>query len=369
MSTQVKKNTFSEKFLRLFPSPVFLQMHSVGLDITDSSVRFLGLQKTKNGKEVKKFGSYKIPENVIINGKIKNKEELAKVLHQIKKDHNINFVNVSLPEEQAYLFQTKIKLDKTKRKQLRNVLEFKLEENVPVSSRELVFDFEPIDYKKGKKDIDMSVAAFPVRMIAEYISALNMAGLTPKSFEIEAQSIARSVIPKGDMGTYMIVDFGKIRTGISIVSGEILRFTSTVDVGGNTLSKAVQKYFNVGPEEADKIKNEKGFARYKENEELLEILMSTVSVLKDEINKHYLYWSSRTDQHGESKTIDKIILCGGSSNLAGLAEYLSLSIDIPVDIANVWTNNFSIDEVVPEIEFRFSLSYAASIGLALRDFS
>lgn len=366
MSTKDEHSMFSGKLLKVFPPPHFLQMSAVGFDITDNSVRFLELTKPKENKRIKCFGNYEIPEKVISEGKIIDLGKLIKVLSLVKKENNINFINASLPEEQAYLFQATISIAELGKNEIRNLLEIKLEENVPFSSKDLVFDYEIIREHKDKKEIDVNITAFQVSIVNDYVSAFRGAGIIPISFEIEAQSIARAIIPKDDLKTYMIVDFGKLRTGIAIVSGGILRFTSTISVGGDTLTVAVRKHFNVDKEEADKIKNEKGFARYKENEDLFETLMTTVSVLKDEINKHFLYWNSKEDHDGKVDEIKKIILCGGSANLAGLPEYLSVNLDVPVEIANVWANAFSLEDFIPEIEHRHSLAYSTSIGLALR---
>ena len=61
------------------------------------------------------------------------------------------------------------------------------------------------------------------------------------AFEVEPESIARSVVPAGDRGTYMVMDFGRTRTGIFIVSGGAVSFTSTVSVGGYSLTRAIAK--------------------------------------------------------------------------------------------------------------------------------
>ena len=41
-----------EGLAKLFPPPDFLTTPATGVDITDTSVRFLKLKKTKNGKEI-----------------------------------------------------------------------------------------------------------------------------------------------------------------------------------------------------------------------------------------------------------------------------------------------------------------------------
>lgn len=166
----------------------------------------------------------------------------------------------------------------------------------------------------------------------------------------------------------MIIDFGKKRTGLSIVSNGLLSFTSTLDVVGDTLTTSIAEHFSVSTEEAERIKNESDFIKNKDNSELFTTLIGTISQIKDEIEKHHRYWNTRTDKYGNPMPqIEEIILCGGSSNVVGLREYLSGSLKIKTERANVWRNAFSFNDVIPEIDFPHSLGYATAIGLALRE--
>ena len=53
-------------------------------------------------------------------------------------------------------------------------------------------------------------------------------------------------------------------------------------------------------------------------------------------------------------------------NLNGLPEYLSESLGVPCERADVWTNAFKTNLVVPPITKRYSYGYATAIGLALK---
>jgi len=59
-------------------------------------------------------------------------------------------------------------------------------------------------------------------------------------------------------------------------------------------------------------------------------------------------------------------LCGENGSLRSLDDYLSLSLGLNIEKALVWRNLFSLDEVVPNMDFFTSLEYAAAIGLAMR---
>lgn len=351
------------KFYQFFPPPQFLQMPAVGLDISDTAMRFVELVEKRKGFEIGKFGELAIPRGVIESGEVKKPADLNALFVKLKKAYNLEFVSVSLPEEKAYLFD--LRLPAMKRSALHNAIELALEEHVPIKAEEALFDYDVV--KEDQSFCKVVVSVVPRALVDGYLEAFQGSGITPVAFEVEAHAVARATVPHEDKGTYMLVDFGKTRTGIAIVSEGAVQFTSTVPVGGGLLTGAIAKSLSVSYEEAEKIKQEKGISEGNAHDDLSLSLMSTISILRDEINKHKTYWQERMDDYGKQRpSIQKIFLCGGDSNLAGFLDYLSSGVVVPVEFASVMTNVNTLDEYIPEISFSDSLRYATAIGLALR---
>lgn len=381
---------YIDRFFSFFPTPRFLSIPAVGIDISDQSVKYIELKVTKDGIVLSKYGKKDIEKGVVERGRIINKQKLAVILKEIRKETSYQYAHVSLPEEHGYLFQSEVESN-IDEDQIRNVLEFNLKEEVPLSPQQSVFDYVIVPRQKvitfttpfEEKDIEntedvekivsapdtintVSVSAYPKEVMNEYIGAFEAAEFKILSLEIEARAIARSVIEKDSDETYMIIDIGRSQAGLSIVNRGVVLFTSTLDVGGDDLTKAIQKNFSVSHEEAEKMKNKTGFINSKDNQELFGTLFSAMSVLKDEIVKHYTFWEEEDKQKEVIDPISRILLCGGNANLAGLPEYLSVQVGVQAEQANVWINNFSFDDFIPEIDYRHSLEYATAIGLALR---
>lgn len=354
-------------FLHTFPTPRFLTMPAVGLNLSDHSIKILELIPNGPNFKLGRYGDEKIPDGVINNGTINDKKALKEVLFALKRKYSLKFVSVSLPEEKAYVFRTEIEKSEDK-KEIRNKIEFQLEENVPISSNEAIFDYKIIPNESDDGKLKVSVSVLPQKVVASYVSLFHEVGLVPVSFEIEAESIARAVIKSGDMGTYMIVDYGRTRTGFSVISHGVIRYTSTINIGGESLVEAIQKHSNVSREEAEEIKMEKGLNRG--NKKLSIALSNIIADLEEEINKQYVYWHTHKDNEGQvGEKIQKIILSGGNSNFPGLDEHLAAKMKIKVEKANVWANVFSLDKVTPSIKLGDSLSYASAVGLALHSFN
>jgi type IV pilus assembly protein PilM len=245
-------------------------------------------------------------------------------------------------------------------------VEFDFETHVPLPPGEALFDYEPI--RRVEAGTIVAVTAYAKRIVNQYTSVFHDAGITPRSFEVESQALARAAVRESDRSkVVMLIDFGRRTTRIAVVEYGVVAFTATVDIGGDTLTTAVMKVFNVPEAEAEEIKNNKGFLMNKDNKNLVEALMTTVSVMKDEIVKHITYWNTPPADDLPRKPIEKIIMCGGNANLRGFLEYLEGSVSVPVSMANVWANAFSLDEYVPQMQISESLEYSTAIGLAIRD--
>lgn len=355
---------------RFLPPPAYITMPCVGVDISDASLKYVSFKPNMHGssvRELEQWGDITIPSGVVERGTVLDPKKLVAVLKEFKDKTKAEYIRVSLPEERAYLFETEVKKNMPM-KEVKGLLEFRLEENVPIPSREVLFDYSILPIRPNSNTASISVVAYARETIQTYYDACIEANLRPLTFEVEAQAMARAMIPTDIKGSTMIVDFGKTRTGIGIVTEGTLLYTSTIDIGGEQLSQVLRKVLgnDIAESELTKIKNTKGLLREVESSDVRDALISTVSVIKDELATRMQYWHMRNGIDNNRK-IGSIILCGGSSNLKGLPEYITETTGVPAFRGNVWENTFSLDDTVPPIDLRHSYGYAVAIGLALKN--
>jgi type IV pilus assembly protein PilM len=236
-------------FSHYFPTPSYLAMDSFAIDISDKSIKYGELIKNSSGISLGKYGREKIPEGIIVSGKIEKEDELVNILKKIKEKNGFHFIRVSLPEEQMYLFT--LSIPKTKNEDLRDVILLQIEEYIPLKAIDAVFDYDII-HDDGK-NILVEVVSMASIVIESYISVFNKAGLIPLAFEIESQAIARAVVPIGEKAPVMIVDFGDARTGVSIYQNGRIYLTTTLSIGGIDLTNMIAKTYSISFEEAEKI--------------------------------------------------------------------------------------------------------------------
>jgi len=350
-----------KRILDFFPPPRFLEMAPVGFSISDSAIRFVDLRRSGASLKLHAYAEKQLAPGLVSGGYVHNIEELTKTIKDFKEEHKLHFVRAALPEEKAYLFKTDVPT--TEEGSIRDSIEFKIEENVPLSVATAVFDYSVIDRHPNKESehIDVIVSVLPIKVAATYIEVLEGAGLIPVSFQVESQAVSRSIIKKGDKNTYFIVNLGKEKTGLYVVSNETVHFASTF-----VLNSASEKDVSKGSS-SFVLKNE---IKKDEGDSCDELWVREVA---EEIEKLFSYWHTHEDKQGElGKKISKVLVCGDHPEVGKCVSPIASAVNVPVVIANVWTNAFSFDDYIPEIPLIHSeknkdssLKYAAAIGLAL----
>jgi type IV pilus assembly protein PilM len=355
----------SRTLARWFPVPHVLSPRASGVDITDASIKWLTLSPTKHGLTLANYGSQPLAAGVVQTGSVRNIDALADALKEVKKKTKIAHAHAALPEEGAYVFSMHVNPGST-RAQIMSMIEFELEGRVPIPPKQAVYDFDFVG-ARGEHGEEIAVTVFPRELAEGYASAFSRAGIELVSLEIEARSIGRAVSAHGDPIT-LLVDCGKGRTGIAILKNGIPIFTSTIEVGGEQMSRAVMETLSVSEDEAMQFKNEHGLVPDDPaQQKAFEALDKVASQLADEIARHYRFWDTRRAESGERiLPVERVFLVGGTVNLKGFPEYIAGRVHVYTERPNIWRNVANFDDYIPPIEYRNSFQYATAIGLALR---
>lgn len=340
------------------------------MDISEVSLRFVELIPKGRGFVLGKHGERPISEGVIAEGEIKNMETFCDVLRKVRKDFGISFVRASLSEAHAYLAD--IEVPRVPFRDLRASLELQLDQYVPLAPNDLFFDYTIIDGgipgQKNSPHLKLAVSVVPRSPVLKYIEAFSGAGLTLLSLEVDADALVRAILPPTAMETTMIIEMGRVKTGVYVVKNRVVRFASELDFGAKVVSAGLQKKLSVSIGELSKILAS-CYGETAPSPEASEVLREFFGELLEEIRKHHMYWNSRhAKEAGSGEEIERIILAGSQSALYGLPEYLSAGLREQVEMANPWTNLSSFSEYIPEISRENSLRYATAIGLALHPY-
>lgn len=347
-------------YSKFFTPPKFLEMPSVSIEIESRGISFLSTKNTERGLLPDVYGLIPLPEGAMSLGEIIKREPIIKALTDIRKKTKVNFVRFSIPEEKTYIFKTH--LPDLKPKEIHDILDFKIEENVPLSAKEAVFDYDIAPGPKNISGLDVVVSVTPLALVEELQGIFSLAGLTPVFFSPESNNVAKALIKDSNQQVIIIANIRENNIILSLVVSGVVCQTSSLNFGSSTFSELLAKYFEVSLDEALKIKKEKLYVDNPDSVEIFSYLINTISAIKDEIYKFVSYCNEREDVTGQ---VDRIILGGRDALIVGFDKYLSLNLNIKVDIANVWLNNFDLDTFIPEISKIDSEDLAVVNGLSL----
>jgi type IV pilus assembly protein PilM len=349
---------------RWFPTPSLLVRVGAGVDISDNSIKWIELTAAPHGWEIGVYGYAALDAGIVVEGVVKDAVKLGAAIAALRaKIGGVKSVHAALPEEAGYVFSMTVP-SAHDRMEVMHMIEFELEGRVPLHADQAVYDYDVVSH--SETGVEISVAVFPIALVEGYVRAFEAGGIELRSLEIEASSIARAVVPQGASDVSLLVDFGRTRTGFAILKGSMPIFTSTVAVGGKSLTETVMTALSVSDMEANTFKDEVGLLS-KDDERVHEAVMGTAATLSDEILRHYRYWDTRRNEAGERVTpVARVLLAGGSATLKGLPEYIASRVQAPTSLVDVWGNVCSFDAYIPPIDQKQSLGFATAVGLALR---
>jgi type IV pilus assembly protein PilM len=364
-----------------------LKIEAFGLDISDLSLKIIKLKKKGKFFNLASFAETEIKPEVVQNGEIKDEQLLSKTiketLNNIKGEKlKTKYAIVSLPEEKSFL--QVIQLPRMKEGELEKAVHFEAENYVPMPIDQVYLGYQIIPSLNQSVDhTDVLIAAIPKKTVDPYLSCLKAAGISPLVFEIESQAVSRCLIKnENTKSPVLLIDLGATRTSFIAFSGNSLRFTTSISVSSNNFTEAVSKNLKISKSEAEKLKRKYGLEEkiklkisnettmLKERGEIFESLVPSLADFSQQIGKYLDYYQNH-DFHDHTKgcnrKIEKIILSGGGANLKGLANFLSLELKLPVELANPWVNILPEKlEEVPGLSFEKSLGFTTALGLAIR---
>lgn len=362
-----------------------LQPEIFAIDINDSSVKVVGLQKKNNQFLLRSFNESAIPEGIVKEGAIINQEALVKIIQNtcrnVKgKKITTKYVIASLPEEKS--FSQVIQMPRMTQEELVKAVPFEAENYIPLPIEKVYLDFQLTSDHKEKElsgHLDVSVNVMPKLIVDSYVTCFKAAGLVPCIMEIESQAIARALIKNGRAeAPVAMIDLGKDNTSFIIFSDTSVRFTTSVPFRANHLTEAIATALEIPADEAEKLKLDNGLAiktappSKKGKDPVVqaqEAMKPVVVDFAEKIKKYINFYEGHAshDSFPSDVKIEKIMLCGGGANLKGLPEFLSEQLGIPVQLGDPFTNIIPCEKGKKcPIIYPKALSYVTAFGLALR---
>ena len=341
-------------------------MPIIGLDLGSHSFRAVELERKKNESTLLKFGEY---ENPKLNFRSDSKDDINAYVGALKgffTEIGFDTPNVVVSLDESHVYMKTIKVPKMSDKDLKNSINFEAEHEIPLPLSEVTLSYQKMDIDMEKGKMNVQLVAAKKAVLDRYVDITKKAKLVPRAIEPETLALGRVL---GDsvsspMGT-IIVDIGYSNTLIIIVYGGFVRFTRSVLVGGDVITRAIQQGLSLDYAQADEYKKVYGMDPQQVEGKIFETAKPIMDNIITEVKRAAIFFTKKTS----NVLMKRVILVGGTAQMPGLLSYMANNLDLEVELANPFKNISISDKLEGNKKMLLEKgpTYAAAVGLALKE--
>lgn len=345
----------------------------LGLDIGSHSIKVMELKEAKGGTwKLQKFGLHKLPAEAIVDGAIMNSAAVVEGIRDLIARHKIKTRDVSASISGHSVIIKKITLPAMTEDELSESIQWEAEQYIPFSINDVNLDTQILSINEDSGQMDVLLVAAKKDIIQEYTAVISEAGLKPLIMDVDCFTIENTYDLSESLGpseVVALVNIGASLININILNNGITAFTRDINMGGNQFTEEIQKQLNVSYEEAEALKLGGNISSTQSTTEAIvpqevgAILRSTSEAVSLEIQRSIDFYLATAS----GISLSKVVLSGGTSKVAGLAEALETTLNAKVEMADPFRHiNFNPKEFDPDYLSDLAPLSAVVAGLAVR---
>jgi type IV pilus assembly protein PilM len=310
---------------------------AIGLDIGTSGVRAAELSFGKDAVTLQKFGQVALPDGAVRDGEILDAAAVSQAIKQLWSHTRFSGKRVVVGVANQKVVVRQVDIPWMPVEELKRSLGYQVQDFVPMPVEQAVLDFHTLDEavaEDGARTLRGLLVAASRDMVEGVLTAVQGAGLTPTMIDLTSFAVLRALGSSDPLGltspVEALVDVGARVTNVVVHQGGVPRFVRILPMGGEDVTTAVADRMGVPHEQAEAVKQEMGLHGDVTDEAVkaaIRIADITVAGFVDEVRGSLDYYSAGAD----SLPIDRLLLTGGGSRLAGLAARLSAATRIAVE--------------------------------------
>jgi type IV pilus assembly protein PilM len=354
----------------------------VGLDIGTSSIKVVQVKQNVDKWHLTALGIVDIPNEV---QESKNPEfqraALAETIKRVFKEKGIKTKRVVTSLSGDSVIIRYVKLPFMTVEEMRSTISHEAEQYIPLNIDQVILDFQILGetQEDGQKKMDVLLVAAKVDVVDQHLALLKLAGLIPVVIDLDTFALENAyeinrLEPNEE--TIALINMGASQSTINILEGNTTRFTRDIPVAGNDFTREIQKEFNLKFVEAEELKKTHGTISMEEDDfslstvshkddrvlRMSDVMTPVLNKLLGEIRRSFDYYETQA----RKKTVERVVLLGGSAKLKNVNRFLANKLGIPVEnfatFRNVDIEKGIDSEYLADKEYQLGVC----LGLALR---
>lgn len=338
----------------------------LGLDIGAQTIKAVQISREKNSNQLLAAGFIPTPakaSSLLTSQKGNDEQVLADSINRLVHDMKISGAEVSASLPSANVITRVMEMPLMTDSELASSIKWEAEQYIPMPLSKVKIDYTVIDKNEQTNKMKILLIAAPTDLIEKYMRVITLAGLTPVALETEVLAATRSITASFPLlSQALVISFGATTCEIALLHEQILVFTKSIPVGGNTLTRAIAQELGFEVAQAEEYKKTYGLEEDKLEGKIAKSIAPYLTTIYTEIEKNVAYFK---EQYPKDE-ITNITVCGGGAKLPGLVFALTKNFGLDSQISNPFINLAVDPNILPSLSPDAPI-YTQAIGLALKD--
>lgn len=349
--------------LNLFSRP---PSQIVGIDLGTYSTKVVQLRYEKERGILETYGEllneiyFKGEANAESSFLRRSDAQVASLLKDILRESNVTAKEAVFAIPANSSFTTTVPFPLVPEKELKEAIPYEARRYIPIPISEVVLDWQVLGSDEERKKLEVLLIAVPKEIIEKFKRIAEAAGLYLRSLEIETFSMVRS-LGGNELAPTAFINLGHRTTTLAIADRRTVRVSHNFSRGSSELTKTLERGLGINHERAETMKREIGLSEKPEEKEIASVITPFVETMLTEIERFISIYNRKAP-----RTVQKINLTGGGSNLKGLIEYAVAKFGIEVTRGYPFSRTIAPAFMQPILR-EIGPSFSVASGLALHE--
>jgi type IV pilus assembly protein PilM len=347
----------------------FLRLGSksiLGLDIGSSCVKAVEVAPRGDSFDLLHLGVAPLPHDAIVEGAFLYASAIADAIREAVAQSGSKAKHTAAAVVGHSVIVKKITVPAMTAAELEESIRWEAEQYIPFDVNEVNLDFEILQPGDAERPMEVLLVAAKRDLIDDYVNLIGEAGLSPAVIDVAGFAVENAFSANGGSRpdeVVALVNIGAQTSTINVVAGGMPAFTRDVATGGNQYTAEIQRALSVGFDEAERIKiGERGESQDVVPHEVEQAMRAVTNNLVGEIARSLDFFSATA----ADMRIQRLVLAGGSSRVAGLEAAFRERTGLEVELLNPLAKMLPSSRFPSELLDQVGPSLGVGIGLALR---
>ncbi len=336
----------------------------VGVDIGSSSIKVCEIKEGRAGaRSLVRFGYHPLPPQTIVDGHVMNAgvivEGLNKLFHKARRR------DVALRISGHSVIIKKIVIPLMTAEELAQQINWEAEQYIPFDIADVQIDYQVLQERPDSGQMEVLLVAAKREEIGDLTNLAFEARLRPRVVDLDAFTVqncfeaAYGGFPAGQ--TIALLHLGASIATLNMIANGVTAFTRDITSGGNAITAEIQRRLGVSYDEAEAFKC--GYSAQPTPPQVADIVRDGAVGFAGEIQRSLDFYIATSGD----RSIDKIYVSGGASNVRPLLDAIAQGSQVPVELLDPLQLAVPDPKTVDLTELRMRATQAAvACGLALR---